>query len=70
MKALFNSKKNWELVLGGFEKSVNTTNWSNAPLKALKEVHVKDKTTLYILYQAVDEFEFEKIISIKFSKEA
>lgn len=29
----------------------------------------KDKTTLYILYQVVDEFDFEKITSSKSSKE-
>jgi len=38
-------------------------------LKALKETRVKDKATLCILYQDVDEFGFEKITSVKSSKE-
>jgi len=38
-------------------------------LKVLKEVRVKDTTTLYILYQDVDESDFEKIVSAKSSKE-
>jgi hypothetical protein len=31
-------------------------------MKALKEKRVTDKMTLYILYQEVDETEFEKIV--------
>ena len=36
----------------------------------LKDARVKDKAALYILYQVVDEFGFEKIASAKSSKEA
>lgn len=57
------------MVKNGFEESVNTTNWSNAQLEALKETYVKDKATLYILYQDTDEFGFKKISSEIFSKE-
>jgi len=38
--------------------------------KALKEVCLKDKTALYILYQVMNEFDFEKIASAKSSREA
>jgi gag-polypeptide of LTR copia-type len=38
--------------------------------KALKEKRVADKTTLYILYQGVDETGFEKIARATSSKEA
>ena len=58
------------MVEDNFDEPANTTNWSNAQLKVLKETHVKDKTTLYILYLVVDEFDFETIASAKSSKEA
>jgi len=70
MKTLLGSLENWEVVKDGFEEPAKTTNWSNALLKALKEACVKDKVALYIMYQVVDETDFEKITSAKFSKEA
>jgi len=70
MKALLGSQENWEVVEDGFDEPANTTGWSNAQLKVLKDARVKDKATLYILYQAVDESDFEKIASAKSSKEA
>jgi len=57
------------VVEDGFDEPANTTGWSNVQLKVLKDVHVKDKAALYILYQAVDESDFEKIASVKSSKE-
>jgi hypothetical protein len=38
--------------------------------KALKEKKVADKTTLYIIYQGVDETGFEKIAGATSAKEA
>jgi len=38
-------------------------------LKALKEACVKDKAALFILYQAINESNFEKITNAKSSKE-
>jgi len=70
MKALLGSQENWEVVEDGFDEPANTTGWSNAQLKVLKDARVKDKAALYILYQAVDESGFEKIASAKSSKEA
>jgi len=57
------------VVEDGFDEPANTTGWSNVQLKVLKDAHVKDKAALYILYQAVDESDFEKIASVKSSKE-
>jgi gag-polypeptide of LTR copia-type len=39
-------------------------------MKALKEKRVADKTTLYILYQGVDETRLEKVVRATTSKEA
>ena len=58
------------MVEDGFDEPANTTGWSNAQLKVLKDARVKDKATLNILYQVVDESGFEKIASAKSSKEA
>jgi len=68
MKSLF-SQETWKVVENGFEESTNNKNWSNVQLKALKEARVKDKATLYIMYQVVDESDLEKIASDKCSKE-
>ena len=70
IKALLGSQENWEVVEDGFEEPTNTTNWSNAQLKTLKEARVKDKAALYILYQVVDESDFEKIASVRSSKKS
>ena len=70
MKAFLGSQENSEVVEDGFYEPANTTGWSNGQLKVLKDARVKDKATLYILYQAVDESGFEKISSAKSSKEA
>jgi hypothetical protein len=39
-------------------------------LKLLKKKKVADKTTLYILYQGVDEVGFKKVAEAKTSKES
>jgi len=64
------SQENWEVVEDGFDEPANTTGWSKAQLKVLKDARVKHKAALYILYQAVDDSGFEKIASVKSSKEA
>ena len=69
MKALLGSQENWAVVEDGFDEPTNTTGWSNAHLKVLKDARVKDKAALYILYQTVDESSFKKIASAKSSKE-
>ena len=70
MKALLGSQENLEVVEDDFDEPAKTTGWSNAQLKVLKDTRVKDKAALYILYQVVDESDFEKIASAKSSKEA
>jgi len=70
MKALLGSQENWEVDEDGFDEPANTTNWSNAQSKMLKEARVKEKTALYIMYQAMDKSGFEKIASAKSSKES
>nr|KYP41490.1 hypothetical protein KK1_037137 [Cajanus cajan] len=62
MKALLGSQDAWEVVQEGLEEPENTTGYSAAQNKTLKETRSKDKAALYILYRAVDESGFEKIV--------
>jgi len=70
MKALLGSQDSWDVVQEGFEELENTTGYSAAQNKVLKETQSKDKTTLYMLYRAADEAIFEKIVGASTSKEA
>jgi hypothetical protein len=63
MKALLGSQDAWEVVKKGFEEPTNTIGYTVAQNKALKEARSKDKAALYMLFRAVDESDFEKIIS-------
>ena len=69
MKALLGSQDTWEVVEKGFEKPTNTTGYTAAQTKVLKEMRSKDKAALYMLFRAVDESGFEKIASATTSKE-
>ncbi|XP_078180787.1 uncharacterized protein LOC144574651 [Carex rostrata] len=70
MKALLGSLDVWEVVLSGYEEKTDTDKLPANELKALRESRKKDKTTLYNLFQAVDESGFEKIASATTSKQA
>ena len=55
MKALIGSQDAWEVVEDGFEEPIDTTGYTVAQNKALKELWSKDKATLYMLFRAIDE---------------
>jgi gag-polypeptide of LTR copia-type len=57
------------VVEEGFEEPTNTTGYTAAQNKALKEARSKDKAALYMLFRAVDESGFEKIAGATTSKE-
>ncbi|XP_068461613.1 uncharacterized protein [Phaseolus vulgaris] len=70
MKALLGSRDAWEVVEEDFKEQTNTTGYTAAQTKVLKEMRSKDKATLYMLFRAVDESGFEKISNATTSKEA
>ena len=70
MRALLGAQDAWEVVEAGYEEPTTTGNQTANQMKALKETRMKDKTALYLLYQAVDESGFEKIAGATTSKEA
>ena len=60
MKALLGSQDAWEVVKKGFEEPKDTTGYTAA----------QNKATLCMLFRAVDESGFEKIVRATTSKEA
>ncbi|XP_023006020.1 uncharacterized protein LOC111498898 [Cucurbita maxima] len=69
MKALLGLQDAWEVVEEGFEEPKNTTGYTAAQRKELKELRSKDKATLYMLFWAIEESGFEKIERATTSKE-
>ena len=49
MKALLGSQDAWEVVEEGFEELKDTTGYTAAQNKALKEARSKNKAALYML---------------------
>ncbi|GJZ17381.1 retrovirus-related pol polyprotein from transposon TNT 1-94 [Tanacetum coccineum] len=70
MRVLLGAQDVWELVETGYTEPVAAATLVGNELKVLKETRKKDKTTLYLLYKAVDKLGFEKIVGAKTSKEA
>ena len=50
MKALIGSQDAWEVVEEGFKEPKDTTGYTVAQNKALKEMRSKDKAALYMLF--------------------
>jgi hypothetical protein len=65
MKALLGSQDAWEVVEFGYAEHATVEDLMINQVNELKESHKKDKTALYIMYQAVDESSFEKIAGAK-----
>jgi len=70
MKALIGSQEVWEVVENGHQEPEDVGEMTIAQLATLKATRTKDKTALYVLYRAVDEYGFEKIANVMSSKEA
>ncbi|XP_020272621.1 uncharacterized protein LOC109847792 [Asparagus officinalis] len=73
MKVFLGSQDLWDLVENGYTKPESPT--AEATLIAtqkneLKEVRKRDKKTLFLIFQGVDESAFEKIFNTLSSKEA
>ncbi|TYJ05853.1 hypothetical protein E1A91_A12G192600v1 [Gossypium mustelinum] len=70
MKALLESQDGWEAVQKGFVEPTTIAGYIAAQNKTLKEIRLKDKAALYMLFRAVNESGFENIVSATTSKEA
>ena len=70
MKVLFGSQELWELITDEYVEPTSEQDTYNVEQKNLfKDQKKKDKKTLFLLYQRVDESTFEKIAKDELSKE-
>jgi gag-polypeptide of LTR copia-type len=67
---LISSQDVCEVVEFGYVKHVTVEYLTIIQVKELNESRKKDKITFYMIYQAVDELGFEKIVGAKTSKKA
>ncbi|XP_047178259.1 uncharacterized protein LOC124845232 [Vigna umbellata] len=70
MKVLLGSQDVWDIVEDGYIEPADDEHQTVKQIAALKKTRVKDRSTLYFLYNAVDESGFEKIANAKSAKEA
>jgi len=70
MKILLGSQDIWDIVESGYKELTDDANQTVAQITVLKKTRVKDKSTLYFLYNVVDESGFKKIANVASSKEA
>lgn len=68
MKVFIDFEENYGVMENCNVEPENTINWSNFQINALKKLCMKEKTTLYLLYQAVDESCYKKIVNAKSAK--
>jgi gag-polypeptide of LTR copia-type len=61
----------WDIIEEGYEEvDLTVQEITKAQIKVAKEKKMKDKSALYMLYQTVDEADFEKITTATTTKEA
>lgn len=70
MKALLGAHDVWEIVEKGYKESQNEDSLTQAQRDVLKDSRKRDKKALFLIYQALDEDEFEKISNATSAKEA
>jgi gag-polypeptide of LTR copia-type/Domain of unknown function (DUF4219) len=68
MKVLLGLQDAWEVIELCYTEHATVEGLMNNQVKKLKESRKKDKIVLYMMYQAVDESDFEKIAGEKTSK--
>jgi len=61
MKALLGSQDVWDIVSNGYEEPESDVTLNHAPREALQNIRKKDRKTLTIIHQAINDNNFEKI---------
>ena len=69
MKALLGAQDVWDVVKRG-HKEQNDVTLSQAQRDALKDLRNREKKAVFLIFQTVDEYGFEKISSATTAKEA
>lgn len=70
MKAFLGAHYVWEIIKKFYKELQDETSLSQAQRDGLKDSKKRDKKTLCLIYQALDDDEFEKISHATFAKEA
>ncbi|XP_050939084.1 uncharacterized protein LOC107992108 [Cucumis melo] len=70
MKVLYGSQELWDIFERGYTEVENQSELTNQQLVELRENRKKDKKALFFIYQAVDEFIFERISTATSAKAA
>ncbi|PON48208.1 hypothetical protein PanWU01x14_238580 [Parasponia andersonii] len=70
MKVLLGAHDVWEVVEKGYEEPRDESTLSSTQKDSLKDSRKRDKKALFLIYQALDDDEFEKISSATSAKEA
>ncbi|KAA0035840.1 integrase [Cucumis melo var. makuwa] len=70
MKVLYGSQELWDIVERGYTEVENQSELTKQQLVELRENRKKDKKALFFIYQAVDEFIFERISTATSAKAA
>ncbi|KAA0065975.1 integrase [Cucumis melo var. makuwa] len=70
MKVLYGSQELWDIIERGYTEVENQSELTNQQLVELRENRKKDKKALFFIYQAVDEFIFERTSTATSAKAA
>ncbi|CAN6702326.1 unnamed protein product [Malus baccata var. baccata] len=70
MKALLGAHDVWEVVEKGYTEPEDEATLTQAQKESLKDSRKKDKKTLYLIYQTLDDNGFEKVLSATSTKQA
>ena len=65
MKALLGSQDMWEMVDNGYNEPRDEATLSQTHMDSLKDSRKRDKKALYLIYQRLDDYAFEKISEVK-----
>ncbi|XP_074559994.1 uncharacterized protein LOC141816064 [Curcuma longa] len=70
MKALLGAHDIWEVVEKGYDEPNDESVLSSTQKDSLKDLKKRDKKALFLIYQALDDDDFEKISSATSAKQA
>ena len=70
MKALLGAHDVWDVIEKGYNEPQNEASLSQSEKDSLKDSRKKDKKALFLIYQALDDDNFEKISDTTSAKQA
>ena len=70
MKALLGAHDIWDIIDKGYSEPQNEASLSQSEKDSLKDLRKKDKKSLFLIYQALDDDCFEKISDTTSAKQA